>query len=129
MARLAGLRRRRKWIHIANPGLNAPPVRNSAGGTSARLVQVFQVQEPMLREALAPQGAVEGLAQGVVHRLARRAKLDRDVLPVRSVIRHPRRESIRSLLIRLRGPPRAVRVNCHAAASSRIRHAKWRAWH
>jgi len=57
-----------------------------------RLLQVLQVQEPVQRETLASQRAVEGLDERIVHRLAGPAELERDVLPVRPMIQQPRGE-------------------------------------
>src|SRR5258705_13069195 len=57
-----------------------------------RLLQVLQVQEPMQRETLASQGAVEGVDERIVHRLAGLAELERDMMPAGPVVQELRGE-------------------------------------
>jgi hypothetical protein len=46
----------------------------------------------MLRETLSPNGAVEGLSEGVVHGLAGSAEVEFDLVPMRPVIQDTRGE-------------------------------------
>jgi len=57
-----------------------------------RLLQVRHVQEPMQRETLAPEGAIKGFDERIVHRLARPTELERDVMPVGPVVQELRGE-------------------------------------
>ncbi len=45
-----------------------------------------EIGKPMHREALSPEGAVEGFADAVVDRFARTRKVESDVIPVGPVI-------------------------------------------